>query len=115
MLVRQQKNGQFSDVTVDCAGTVGGWQPLDSNGEFQYTRLDLVTGNFASVGGCNNGLHVASSQQPFGLVVWGWGSAASVGFTRVPSGGSVVLVLMMIQPAPEVLFGRRYPCSLSGA
>jgi hypothetical protein len=42
-------------------------------------RVDLVTGNFSPVGNCNNGLHTASSAQPFGLVVWGWGSKATGG------------------------------------
>ena len=57
-------------------------------------RLDLVTGNFEDVGNCNNGLHSASSAQPFGLVVWGWGSAATTGYTQsvgyaYPAGASV--------------------------
>ena len=95
VLVRERKNGAFADVNVDCAGTVTGWQPIDSGDNLEYTRLDLVTGNFMSVGGCNNGLHVATSTQPFGLVVWGWGSAASGAFISTavsyayPAGASV--------------------------
>jgi IgGFc binding protein len=95
VLVRERKNGAFADVTVDCAGVVGGWQPIDAGGDIEYTRLDLVTGNFQPVGGCNNGLHVASSTKPFGLVVWGWGSAATGGFPSqgvsyaYPAGASV--------------------------
>lgn len=95
VLVRQRKNGVFADVTLDCAGTITGWQPLGSDGDLEYARIDLVTGNFAPVGGCNNGLHVAESTVPFGLVVWGWGSAASIGFSSqavsyaYPAGASV--------------------------
>ena len=95
VLVREQKNGVFGEVNLDCLGTVTGWQPLDSSGSLQYTRVDLVTGNFSPVGGCNNGLHVASSTQPFGLVIWGWGSAVTEPFhsTSVsyayPAGASV--------------------------
>lgn len=77
VLVRQKKNGQFADVNVDCAGTITGWTPLDTSGELEYARLDMVTGNFQPVGGCNNGRHEASSALPFGMVVWGWGSAAA--------------------------------------
>ncbi|MFT3693572.1 MAG: IgGFc-binding protein [Kofleriaceae bacterium] len=77
VFTREKKNGVFSDVTIDCSGTITNWQPVDSSDTIEFARLDLVTGNFAPVGQCNNGLHVASSTQPFGLVVWGWGSAAS--------------------------------------
>jgi hypothetical protein len=80
VFVRQSKDGAFAEVELDCVGIVTGWQPIDSGGDLEYTRVDLVTGNFAPVGTCNNGLHRARSDQPFGLVVWGWGSAASAGF-----------------------------------
>ena len=108
VFVRERKNGAFSDVSVDCAGTLTGWQPIDSADDFEYTRLDLVTGNFMSVNGCNNGLHVATSQQPFGLVVWGWGSAASVNFSSqavsyaYPAGASVKQI-------NNVIIGRQAP------
>ena len=77
VLTRERDGGQFADVTLDCVGTVTGWQPIDRRGQIEYTRVDLVTGNFQGVGNCNNGLHVASSANKFGLVVWGWGSAAT--------------------------------------
>ena len=95
VLVREKKNGTFADVNVDCAGTVSGWTAIDASDTIEYTRLDLVTGNFQSVNGCNNGLHVATSAQPFGLVVWGWGSAATGSFFSnavsyaYPAGASV--------------------------
>jgi hypothetical protein len=77
VLAREKHNGSFADVTVDCAGVVTGWTAIDAADTMEYARLDLVTGNFHAVGSCNNGLHTASSAQPFGLVVWGWGSAAT--------------------------------------
>ncbi|MEO8548495.1 MAG: IgGFc-binding protein [Kofleriaceae bacterium] len=95
VLTREKKNGVFSDVTLDCVGTVSGWQPVDASDSIEYTRVDLVTGNFTPVGTCNNGLHVATSASPFGLVVWGWGSAATSGFQTLavsyayPAGASV--------------------------
>ena len=77
VLVREKQNGAFADVTVDCAGVLGGWTAIDAGDTIEYTRLDMVTGNFMPVNGCDNGIHTATSTQPFGLVVWGWGSAAT--------------------------------------
>jgi hypothetical protein len=47
------------------------------------TRVDLSTGDFQGVGGCDNGVHViASPSHPttarFGVTVWGWGSGATL-------------------------------------
>ena len=69
-------DGTFADVTLDCAGTLTGWQPL---GKYEYTRIDLVTGNFMDVNGCSNGRHEMASERPFGVTVWGWGSKAALG------------------------------------
>ncbi len=71
------KEGKFADVELDCAGKLGGWQPV---GLYEWTRVNLVTGNFQNVGNCSNGRHEIKSDQPFGVTVWGWGSAASTGF-----------------------------------
>jgi hypothetical protein len=80
VLVRQNVNGQgFQDVTLDCAGVLTGWTAIDSAGVYQYTRVDLVTGDFVGQNGCNNGIHEIHSAAPFGLTVWGWGSAATGG------------------------------------
>ena len=75
MLVRVKGPSGFADVTLDCAGVLGGWQPLGAAGKYEYTRFDLVRHNFQPQGSCNNGRHEISSKQPFGLTVWGWGSA----------------------------------------
>jgi hypothetical protein len=77
VIVRQKGPSGFADVTLDCAGTLTGWQPLGSSGSFEYTRFDLVRHNFEPQGGCNNGRREISSTVPFGLTVWGWGSAAT--------------------------------------
>lgn len=84
VLVRKKTNGTFSDVTVDCLGTVGGWQPVGTSGEYEITDVDLVRG--APVGTCSNGRHLASSAAPFGLMVWGDDDAASYAY---PGGGNV--------------------------
>ena len=78
--------GVFPDVTLDCAGLLTGWQPVGSSGQFQFTRVDLSTGNFQGQNGCNNGVHVIEAALPsmtdggagpvpfFGVTVWGWGN-----------------------------------------
>ncbi len=77
VIVRPAGAGGGADVTLDCAGTLTGWQPVGTGGKYEYTRFDLVTGNFQGTGSCNNGRHEMSSAQPFGVTVWGWGSAAT--------------------------------------
>ena len=64
-------DGSFADVELACAGKLGGWQKL---GEYEYTRVDLVTGDFEGVGGCTNGRQEMASALPFGVTVWGWGT-----------------------------------------
>jgi len=75
--VRDPSTGQFPDVTLDCAGTLGGWLPLGTSGTYQFARVDLSTGDFQGVGGCDNGVHVirgATLAARFGVTVWGWGN-----------------------------------------
>jgi hypothetical protein len=77
VFVRAKGPAGFDDVTLDCAGTLTGWQPVGTTGKYEYTRFDLVTGAFQGTGTCNNGRHQATSKLPFGITVWGWGSAAT--------------------------------------
>jgi hypothetical protein len=77
IIVRQKGTNGFADVTLDCAGPLGGWQPVGASGKYEYTRFDLVRHNFEPQGNCDNGRHEISSSLPFGLTVWGWGSAAT--------------------------------------
>jgi hypothetical protein len=64
------------DVVLDCAGALGGWQAIAGT-PYQWTRFDLVTGNFEKNGSCDNGTHQIHSASPFGLTVWGWGTLAT--------------------------------------
>ncbi|MBI5537501.1 MAG: IgGFc-binding protein [Deltaproteobacteria bacterium] len=75
VIVRSKGPQGFVDVNLDCAGALTGWQPVGTSGLYEYTRFDLVRHNFEPQGGCDNGRHEISSLQPFGLTVWGWGSA----------------------------------------
>lgn len=77
IFVRKRAQNGFADVELDCFGTLTGWQAVGADYEFTY--VDLSTGNYQPVGNCNNGRHVASSPAPFGITVWGWGSGATGG------------------------------------
>lgn len=105
VVVRRPSNidGQFKDVDLDCAGTLTGWQPL---GPYEYTRVDMVTGNFQSVNGCANGRHEINSEAPFGVTVWGWGSFAVVNTAYVsyayPAGASIQQINeVVVPPTPK--------------
>jgi hypothetical protein len=92
---RDGATGLMPDVTLDCAGTLAGWQPIDGQGLYEYTRADLQTGDFEAQGGCDNGVHVISGSVAaapdgglappavFGVTVWGWGNT----ITYPPFGG----------------------------
>ena len=78
---KPREDGTFSDVSLGCAGALSGWTPV---GDYEYTYVDLVTGNFANVGNCSNGRHEMWSDTPFGVTVWGWGSIPGIlGSTQV--------------------------------
>lgn len=75
VVVRREEDGEFADVNLDCTGPLVAWKPLADG--LEWTRVQLVTGNFSKVGKCANGRHEIESDKPFGVTVWGWGSAAS--------------------------------------
>jgi hypothetical protein len=74
VFVRARGKNGFADVTLDCAGTLSGWTPVDAAGDYELARVDLVRHDFQKQGNCDNGRHEAKSTQPFGLTVWGWGT-----------------------------------------
>jgi IgGFc binding protein len=78
---KRDSKGNFHDVTLDCAGTLTGWMST-GNIDFEYTRVDLTTGNFQNVGNCSTGAREMHSDVPFGLWIWGWGSGATTPITR---------------------------------
>jgi hypothetical protein len=95
----------FHDVTLDCAGVLTGWQPIDAN--YEYTRTDLITGDFQNVGNCSTGRHLIKSDAKFGLWVWGWGTPLTSTFTAnvsygYPGGMNVVPInQVVIPPQPK--------------
>ncbi len=101
---RPDVNHTFAEVNLGCHGNLTDWQPI---GAYEYTRIDLVTGNFQNVGNCSNGRHEMSSELPFGVTVWGWGTGvASPSTTYVsyayPAGASVQPINeVVIPPTPK--------------
>ncbi len=87
----------FKDVTLDCAGTLTGWQPVGTGGSYEVTRIDLVKAG-APVGMCNNGAHTATSTAPFGLTVWGWDNAVSYAY---PAGMSTLPINNVVVPTTK--------------
>jgi hypothetical protein len=104
LFVRQKaKDNTFHDVTLDCKGALTGWQNIGAS-NYQWVRQDLVTGDFAKVGNCDNGRHEAKSDVPFALTVWAWGSALSTQLYSqavsyaYPAGASVQPINAVIVP-----------------
>jgi len=84
VVIRAQQNGQFWPVDLDCYGPLDNWTAI---GEYEYTRIDLMTGNYEEVNGCSTGVHQIDSDAPFGLWIWGWGTPATTDFTQNRSYG----------------------------
>lgn len=87
-------DGTFKDVLLECLGPVTGWQPLGSSGQHEYARVDLVRDG-APQGKCDNGVHQAKSDAPFGLTVWGWDVTVSYAF---PAGMSLQPINTVVVP-----------------
>jgi hypothetical protein len=100
----KDSNGVFHDVNLDCAGNLTGWSPV---GDYEWTRVDLITGNFQNVGSCSTGAHEMHSDGRFGLWVWGWGSPETTAFTAnvsygYPGGMNVTPINdVVIPPTPN--------------
>jgi IgGFc binding protein len=79
---RKDANG-FHDVTLDCYGTITGWQPLGTDGSIEYAWVELTKnrkGVSTPSGTCSYGRHEATSDGGFGLYTWGLDAYASYGF-----------------------------------
>ena len=75
--VKSTTTNAFEAVHLDCFGDLIGWQPVGTSGSYEYTRIDLVRHNFEPQAGCDNGRHEMTSDAPFGVTVWGWGTKAT--------------------------------------
>ncbi len=90
----RKKVGTFADVTLECHGTVTGWQPIGSSGEYEIANVDVIRDNVPN-GTCNNGPQVAESAAPFGLMVWGLSSCSSYSY---PAGGNASTINTVVVP-----------------
>lgn len=100
--VRSKLTKEFAPVNLKCRGDLMGWTPLDK--DYEWTRVDLVTGNFTSVGGCSNGPHEMSSDAPFGVTVWGWGTTQQtlrVSYAYPAGAGFKPINEIVVPPAPK--------------
>lgn len=79
VVVRAKGENGFSDVNLDCLGPLSGWTAV---GEYEYARVDLVRYNFEAQHGCDNGRHEMTSESPFAVTVWGWGSGETGDLTK---------------------------------
>jgi hypothetical protein len=98
VLTRVKTPHGFDDVTIDCLGTVKGWHPVGTGGEYEVTTVDLVRADVGN-GACTNGRQAAESPSPFGIVVWGLDSYSSYAY---PAGGNAAkLTTVTVPPVPK--------------
>ncbi|MDF2693237.1 MAG: hypothetical protein K0S65_1620, partial [Labilithrix sp.] len=83
VVTRRKDKGQFHDVTLDCAGPLTGWKPI--NADYESTRVELSRYGKPvpyATGECSDGAHRIQSTGPFTITVWGvsaWASYAYAG------------------------------------
>jgi hypothetical protein len=98
VVTRVNTGSGFKDVNIDCLGTIGGWLPVGTGGRYEVTNVDLMRLGTPNMG-CNNGVHTAESDGPFGLMVWGLDNWSSYAY---PAGGSVAPInTVVVPPVPE--------------
>ncbi len=82
-VVRRKTAKGFAPVELECGGEIDGWQPLGSSGQYEFTWVKLTSGFLPlklAKGECGYGRHVARSDGPFAVTVWGIGQDASYGY-----------------------------------
>jgi hypothetical protein len=99
VVVRAKTQSGFKDVKLGCqASPLTGWKPMGAGGQYEFTNIDVVRGGTPN-GTCNNGPQTATSDGPFGVVVWGLDSASSYGY---PAGGNVAPInTVIVPPTPK--------------
>ncbi len=80
-VTRRKLNGEFRDVTLDCAGVLTGWRSITDDYEWTYAELSRTSKPVAYPDGtCTDGAHRVRSDAPFSMAVWGIDQAASYGY-----------------------------------
>lgn len=99
VITRVRGDQGFSDVSLSCLGTVTGWQPVGTGGQFEVAHVDLIRGFVGAAPACETSRHEATSDGAFGITVWGTDYYASYGY---PAGGNVgVINTVVVPPIPE--------------
>lgn len=84
VVIRGKQRGKLEDVWLECAGTLEGWTPIGTRGEYEFVRVDLQRngGPGQSFGDevCRTGLHRMKSEGPFTATIWGWALSASYAY-----------------------------------
>jgi len=84
VVIRRKQRDKFEDVWLECAGTLEGWTPIGTRGEYEFVRVDLQRngGPGQSFGDkvCQTGLQRMKSEGPFTATIWGWGLYASYAY-----------------------------------
>lgn len=82
-IVRKKTSTGFKPVELECAGEITDFQPLDTEGNYEFAWVKLAEGfvlqNFER-GTCNYGRQEAHSDGPFAVTVWGTGRNSSYGY-----------------------------------
>jgi hypothetical protein len=91
---KKAEDGTFKPVSLGCIGEITGWTPVGTSGQYEYARVDLVVDGKPN-GTCDNGVHTAKSDAPFGLTVWGWDTFVSYAY---PAGLSVRPINQVVVP-----------------
>lgn len=89
----------FSDVSIECLGTVTGFQPVGAAGALEVAHVDLYRGGVGAVPACATSRHVATSDGAFGITVWGTDYYASYAY---PAGGNLGTInTVVVPPVPK--------------
>lgn len=96
LVIIRRKDVAFADVTVECLGVVTGWTPVGAEGLYEVAHVDLERAN-VPVANCGTSRHLAESDGPFGIVVWGTDYAASYGY---PAGSDISKINEVVLPTP---------------
>lgn len=81
--VRKKTDSGFKPVTLECAGEVADWRPLDVAGQYEFTWVYLTHSSLPQKfpgGSCGYGRHEANSEGPFAVYVWGTDVYSSYGY-----------------------------------
>lgn len=99
VVTRVRGDDGFADVTIDCMGVVGGWQPAGTSGDYEVAHVDLIRGATGVTQACATSRHEATSEGRFGITVWGTDYYASYGY---PAGGNVGSInTVVVPPTPK--------------